>query len=280
MQNDEQKVTTQTEGEIIATTAVKTLGVLTVVFALLFTLWTLLFPSVASNFYDELGNQTRAYECAKIAVKTSSGVEKVNAKIKCVNYAISLYGQNASYADCLIADTTDFLLNNECVSRAEKIDEYNIASSPKSFHPAIYGYLDYVRSQNLKARASGGDSKMWVGQTLKTLDQALGEVTVSTAQQLVTLVSVNPSLVDSAQAKAFASAYLMAITTKADDYFTQSSAVSLELVYEAYAYGKLKSVMLGSGVAEQTDFAQTVEFGGQTYSFDDYYGKLVVEYQK
>ncbi|MBR2989296.1 MAG: hypothetical protein IKC64_06215 [Clostridia bacterium] len=280
MQNDEQKVISQTEGEIIAVTAVKTLGVFTVVFALLFTLWTLLFPMSASNFYDELGNQTRAYECAKVAVKTTSGVDKTNAKIKCVNYSISLYGKNESYARCLITDTADFLLDDDCVERASVIDQYNLASTPKSFHPAIYGYLDYVRSQNVKARAKQGDGKIWVEQELKSLNEALSSVTVSTAQQLVTLIGANPSLVNSVQIKAFANGYLTAITTKADAYFSLSGTVSLELTYEAYAYGKLKSVMLDKNIAEQSDFTQNIEFNGQTYSFDDYYEKLVTEYQK
>lgn len=281
MEENAKTVNNQSEGEIIAQTAIRALGAFLVIFALLFTLWTVLFPLTASNFYDEMGNLPRAYECAKTAVKTSSGADRTNAKIKCVNYAISLYSQNPdAYADCLIADTADFLIDSDCGERAKKIDDYNIASTPKSFHPAIYGYLDYIRSTNCKARVKqNGDDRVWVANQLVSLASALTTPSVSVAQQIVAILSVKDlTSYDATATVNFANSLAQQLVqTYESEYQTANEKPSLEFLYGIYACVKVKSVLIDKELAQESNF-NSVAFDGENLSLNDLYDRLIAEY--
>lgn len=281
MEETAKTVNKQSEGEIIAQTSIRALGAFLVIFALLFTLWTALFPLTASDFYDEMGNLPRAYECAKTAVKTSSGADRTNAKIKCVNYAISLYSQNPSaYADCLIADTADFLLDSDCGARAKKIDDYNIASTPKSFHPAIYGYLDYIRSTNCKARVKlNGDDRVWVADQLVSLASALNSPSVSVAQQLVAILSVKDlSGYDATANITFVNALAQQLAqTYEPAYLSAGKKPSLEFLYGTYACVKVKSVLIDKELAQESNF-NNVAFDGESLALNDLYDKLTEKY--
>ena len=280
MEENAKTVKNQSEGEIIAQTAIRALGAFLVIFALLFTLWTLLFPLTASDFYSDLGNSPRAYECAKVAVKTSSGEDKTNAKIKCVNYAITLYGENPdSYANCLIDDTADFLLDSACVARAKKIDDYNISQTAKSFHPAIYGYLDYVRSLNCKARVRlNGDDRVWVGNQLTTLSNAKAVPSISVAQQLIAILSVKDlSNYDATADKNLVNTLAQQVVQTYQSAYQLTNKPSLDFLYETYVCVKLKSVLIDKNLASETDF-NSINFDGEQLTSEQLFEKLAQKY--
>lgn len=125
--------------------AVKTFCACIVVCALIAVIATLLFPLSSMRFYDDLGLTARAYACADRASRVEKGADEVTAKLYKVNLSAKLFEEKGnSYADELYASSKDFLLDNECLKRAVKVDEYNIASSSKAIRPNLYSYRTYV----------------------------------------------------------------------------------------------------------------------------------------
>lgn len=171
MQNEEKNANAIGAG-IIAATAARTVFWLLAVVALALAFVRIAFPLAAMRMYDDLGNTPRAYDCASQAARTYSGVKGVNAKLAAVNYAIALYAEHDGYAAEVASAAEAFLSDPACLDRAAKVDEYNLSASPRSIHPNLYSFIDYLYGCAAGARYVLGEPTVRLGGKTFTLGEA------------------------------------------------------------------------------------------------------------
>lgn len=144
-------------GNVIAETAIATLFWLIVGFALLASLFPVLFPAASARFYADLGNVPRAYDCAARAADTDGTVE---SRQKAVAYAVSLYDETGKTYGVL-KSVPAFL--KESGETFAEIDRKNIAALDKIYHPSVYSYRDYLAGVLAKVRTKEGKTYVFDG---------------------------------------------------------------------------------------------------------------------
>ncbi len=272
MQYDERQSTNETE--IIGLTALETLFRIVVIFPLLFVMWTLIFPSSAAQFYYEVGNNPRAYICYDRAVEKASGEDEVNFRIKCVNLALLLEGESDEYNAEVIKHTEKFLFSDACLDRAVKIDDYSIVSTSPLLHPSLYGYADYLRECNAKARAKNNDFRVMVGKQYATVEQTLTDTpTASSLLQLCAMLGVSDEIgATDLSLCNYANQFLYDAVSKIED------EVTIQDLYSLYAYGKMQQRIRENFQGAENKLATTVNFRESVYTHDELFRMLIQEY--
>lgn len=270
---------TQSDVRIIVETAAKTVYALVIVAALAFTLFYLLFPFSAYRLYSDFGDDYRAYDCAARAARTSDGEERVNATVAMVNCAVKVYNSDASFASEVELSTQSFLLDENCLTRAPLIDEYNLSRSAKSLHANLYSYTDYLHSLNAKARASQGKTELLHNGEYKTADELVGELT--DLNELAVLYSQIAAVIEKT---GICPASLTALADSAEAYISSALTEQNQLrrLYLVKAYEKLYVRLAASSADEATtQRLKNVSYDGRNYEITDlYYNKLLKDYCK
>ena len=279
MVEDKEKLNSAEENVGVTQTAIRAFYLCIVLFAIIATLATLLFPSSAMTFYEELDNIPKAYQSARFAVRTSEGEDKVNAMIACVNYGSQLFEEEPDkYADDLYEDCTAFLQNEDCVKRSVMIDEYNIENSAKALHPNLYSYLTYVSELKARCAVRLGKQSEIAGyvtelQTETSLDKkAMAVYKISAvyyeAKFAKTTISVDEDL----------------LVTLAKEYFDLSLASipnhekpSISGLYYVKAYEKLSARMTLYGSVKANEIT-TVNYGSEVKNVHELYSTLLIRY--
>ena len=287
-QLDEQNDKKISDADVIVATAAKTLFWLVVWVALFFTLFRFVFPVAAMNLYDDMGNVPRAYDCAKTALATSKGDDKVNARLACVNYSVKLFALNPEdYAEELKKNSEEFLADSDCVKRIALIDEYNENAAPKSIRPNLYSYADYLHCENTRANCySGNDKLLFEGAYLKA-DDVLAEC-ASRADLSVTAVvrgQISVMLEEyAASGRGINGAFDAGLLcTVARDYIMKvlsgiNDTPTLNDLYLVKAYEKLVTRMTAGNFAEPDviTLLKNVEYDGANYTVDNLYYKVLL----
>ena len=274
MERNERQSKAQSETELIGLTALETLFLMVVVFPLLFVMWTLIFPSASAQFYYEVGNNPRAYICYERAVEKAKGEEEVNLRIKCVNLALVLAEESSEYNEEIIEHTEKFLFSDECLERAVKIDDYSIVSTSPLLHPSLYGYADYLRECNAKARAKKNDFRVMVGKEYKTVEEVLAlSPTAPSLLQLCAMLGVDDEI----------GASDTALCSYANDFLYDTvegieEEVTVENLYNLYAYGKMQQRIREEFAGSENKLATTINFRSSVYTHDELFRLLVKEY--
>ncbi len=257
-------------------TAVKTFCACIVVCALLAVIITLLFPLSSMRFYDDLGLTARAYACADRAARVEKGADEVTAKLYKVNLSAKLFEEKGnSYADELYASSKDFLSDNECLKRAVKVDEYNIASSAKAIRPNLYSYRTYLSELNARAAFRLGKTE--------ELSALIDKFDLSSAHQKAELfyqiaaVYYEASVMNKS-VTLFAEDKLI---TEASKYFNEvttllSDEPTLEQLYLLKAYEKFAARYIPS--SEENKLITVYQ--GQTVSVSEFYQAQLIKYCK
>lgn len=272
------KPTVSSEQEItigsLVKTALKTLYLCVAIFALLATLFTLLFPLQSMRFYDDIGLNGRAYACASRAVRTERGEDKVTAKLYSVNLLSELFeSEPKAYADELYKVSKDFLLDEACLSRAVKVDIYNLSSCSKALQPNLYSYATFVRELN--ARSAFRLEKI---EEMKTYFTSSATSITARAETLYALASVyyevhlsgkKVDFYDDANLISFAKAYIAEVLSAVGEKPT------LEQMYLIKAYEKFVARYL---LTENADELKTVSYGGEQVNIGTLYTALLNKY--
>ncbi len=262
----------------IVKTAVKTLYLCVITLALVLVMFTLLFPLSAMRFYDDLGNNGRAYACADRAASIEKGEDKVTAMLYRVNYGAELFDDRPTvYADELYYASSQFLSNGACLERATAVDKYNLENASKALHPNLYSYCSYVAELKAKAAYRLGNTEELIG--------------------LQSELTVAPSLMDKAQrlasiAAVYYEAYLAGdelalydeelLASQAGDYYDEvvqsiDDVPTLEQLFLLKSYEKLASRY---ALASNKFDLSTVSYGGEELSIGALYQSLLIKYCK
>lgn len=294
-QTDEKQIAENSESQLIATTAIKTLFWLFACLALLLTVIRVAFPLAAMNVYSDLGNTPRAYDCAVSAAKIYKGETGVNARLSCVNYSITLMNENpAGYAEAVKNETEAFLLDLGCAARIPLIDEYNVKNADKTMRPNLYSYADYVSGENTRARYILGENTVYyLGKTVNYADLA-GTITavagsdnyVYAAPLLNSAAIVVEECIKAGKTLPFDE---RAVTSAAREYLAKALAVAdaenptLVSLYEIKAYQKYAQRLISGGfvTGDAKTAVETVTFGGNETTINElYYNVLLKQYCK
>lgn len=277
MQQNEQKTSQKSESAIIVETAIATLYWVVVLFALLFATWTLVFPAKAMEFYDEIGNVPRAYDCASQYARHAQGEEGVNARIRSVNYAMALYAQNPdSYAQAVVEETEAFLSSEECVERVKLIDEYNISGTAPVLHPSLYSYADHLLEYNARAKVRLGRIAVTVdGEEVELSKAVTGPASASTVAQISAIMGEMKTL-----NLTFTAEEISAIKWYIQDFYAESvisinAEVTLKDLYNLYVYGKVALRFERMGLQKPVT---TVNYKGTETTPDELYSQLLQQY--
>lgn len=279
MQQIEQKTQQKSESAIIVETALATLYWVVVLFALFFATWTLVFPAKAMEFYDEIGNIPRAYDCASQYARHAQGEEGVNARIRSVNYVMTLYSQNPdSYAQAVVDETQAFLNNELCKERIKLIDEYNINGTSAVLHPSLYSYADHLLEYNARAKVRLGRMTVMVNGEEKQLSVALSLTpSASTVAQISAIMGEMKTL-----SLTFTAEEISAINWYVQDFYAESvisinNEVTLKDLYNLYVYGKVALRFERMGLQKPVT---TVNYKGTETTPDELYSQLLEQYDK
>lgn len=287
-QSDEKTTRQESDASVIATTAAKAVYWVIIAVALLFTLYRVVFPYSAMKLYDDLGNVPRAYECARQTANGARGEKKVNARISCVNYCITLFGENPDeYAAELERNTYEFLTDGDCVKRIELIDEYNVKNAGAAIKPNLYSYYAYLHAENARARLYQGKTDLLSGGEYVNADElisgelplkdgavVLGQISAmlesltADGKTEITFLSVN-------KLTEYAAKYAEEVLSVAEDKPT------LEQTYLLKAYEKLIARLSAGGFTDEQTIKglKTVYYNGTEYDISDlYYGVFLKNY--
>ena len=248
----------------IVALSIKTFLGTVVLLALVAVLYTTIFPLSASRFYSELGLDGRAYACARRASKTLSGEEQVNALVSCVNLGGKLLDSGKGYAKNVVEDTTEFLSNNDCLKRCDKMDDYNISTAPKTMHPNLYSYETYIYELRASAKAKLGESDTLV-RAVSNLSNCDVETFAIKLGEISSYLKYGESL---------SSEDIQSIKAVAKDYFANAQSLmengnDLKCLYLIKQYQK---------VAVRITELLEVEYNGENHDVNELYGTLLKEY--
>ena len=282
-QSDEEKtINKQGDASVIAVTAVKTVYWLIVAFALSFTLLRLIFPAAAMDFYDSIGNIPRAYDCARLAERTSKGEKRVNARISCVNYSIALFdGYGKEYAGEVAENTARFLSDG---------DEYNVGSATKSIQPNLYSYADYLYSENARANYALGRTEILTRDgSYRGINSALADSGSAEEQTAVIYGQIAPVLEAAAKASDTAEFIDFTLLKESSRRHIDSVLANIEVaptlkdMYLVKAYEKLAARLTLASFVSEAELAEikAVSYAGADYNIGDlYYDVLLKQYCK
>lgn len=294
-QTDERQIAEESETYVIAATAIRTLFWLLACLALLLTVVRVAFPLAAMNAYADLGNVSRAYDCAASAAKIYKGETGVNARISCVNYSITLMSENPTeYASAVKRDTEAFFADTGCVDRIPLIDEYNVKNADKTMRPNLYSYADYISGENTRARfILGEESVSYYGKPVAYADLAAAITACAESEQyyyaapLLNAAAIiaeecikanKPLPFDEQSVTAVARAYLdKALET------VNAEAPALKSLYEIKAYQKYAQRLIAGGFVgeDAKPRVENVTFGGAETTVNElYYNVLLRQYCK
>ena len=291
-QSDEEKtINKQGDASVIAVTAVKTVYWLIVAFALSFTLLRLIFPAAAMDFYDSIGNIPRAYDCARLAERTSKGEKRVNARISCVNYSIALFdGYGKEYAGEVAENTARFLSDGDCLRRIKLIDEYNVGSAAKSIQPNLYSYADYLYSENARANYALGRTEILTRDgSYRGINSALADSGAAEEQTAVIYGQIAAVLEAAAKASDTAEFIDFTLLKESSRRYIDSvlanieGAPTLKDMYLVKAYEKLAARLTLASFVGEAELAEikAVSYAGADYNIGElYYDVLLKQYCK
>lgn len=178
--NEEYRADGSDVGALIAKTAIKTVVYALAGIMLVAALFTTFFPYTAMRLYGDLGNKSRALECAERFLNGERGKYETSAPeldskyVLALNNAatlsISLYGaaqsdgEKAERAEQVKKYTDEYLAVPRISERNRLIDEYNIkrGNQPYYYHPSLYSYRDYLVRYNYLARLTLGERDKWI----------------------------------------------------------------------------------------------------------------------
>ena len=180
-QDNEQARREESEiGVLIAKTAIKTVVYALVGIVLVAALFTTFFPYGAMRLYGDLGNKSRALECAERflngerqkyeGIYPALDSKYVLALHNACSLSISLYGgarnddERKERAEQVKKYTDEYLAVPSIAERNRLIDEYNIkrGGQPYYYHPSLYSYRDYLVRYNYLARIELGERNKWI----------------------------------------------------------------------------------------------------------------------
>lgn len=262
-------------GNVIAETAIATLFWLIVGFALLASLFPVLFPAASARFYADLGNVPRAYDCAARAADTDGTVE---SRQKAVAYAVSLYDETGKTYGVL-KSVPAFL--KESGETFAEIDRKNIAALDKIYHPSVYSYRDYLAGVLAKVRTKEGKTYVFDGNDFVAGKIALASSPTSGSSSLV-LVQVAEALKSGFVADSIAVNY-----GTADELISFAKAYvllpreGLSQVYAALVYARfIKALDDKFALTDSQKSATEIEYNGSVLTPSKYYDELLVGYVK
>ncbi len=272
------------DGELIATTAVRTLYVLVVAAALLCVLLRLLLPLPAMRFYANVGNVARAYECADDAVRSLDGEDKIDAHVNAIAYSVKLMNERPDVYAPEVERQTGAYLNEDTFGpygvRSARIDNYNLANSAKALHPNLASYDRYLHEQHTRARAFQGktDKILFEGRYVSVQDAisyARSPIDMSyVAAMLAEIIAVDPDY-----ALDFSVVTIRnTITEELDVAFENVPLAALERLK---CYEKLVTRLIVAGRLNENDPETLIMYGNETYGYDElYYDVLLPNYCK
>jgi hypothetical protein len=272
--NENESVIKSNAQDALYQTAIKTFCACLVVCALIAVIITLLFPLSSMRFYDDLGLTARAYACADRAARVEKGADEVTAKLYKVNLSAKLFEEKGtSYADELYASSKDFLSDSECLKRAVKVDEYNLASSSKAIRPNLYSYRTYVSELYTRAAFRLGETE-----EIAALMDKFASTSVSQKAELfyqIAAVYYEASVMGKS-VTIFAEEKL---TAEASKYFNEVTATltdepTLEQLYLLKAYEKFSARFAPSSEVNKL----VTVYQGQTVNASEFYQTQLIKY--
>lgn len=224
MANDERKGF----GAIIAETAAATAFWLVVGVALLASLFPILFPSQAAEFYFGVGNLPRAYSCAAKAAERSDDFYE---KVKAANYALRLY-ETEGEAYAVLACAPELLAESETAFKS--LDEANVAAVDKRYRPSVYSYRDRLAATLASATAENGETKIYIGGEPVNGNEAVNEKSSLVLVQIVEKVRSN-KIADQAITTEFGTIDELIAYAKS---YAETPRSGLDEVYAALVYAR------------------------------------------
>ncbi len=144
---------------LILNLALKTLQNAAIFGALLIVLVFMLFPSVPEDFYASAGNGVLSYAFAIKATSDNSSTDRI---IKTADKALSLSEHDSEYDADAEKYLKKLLTRNDVATIVKRIDERNLAESPKVLHVNLCDSIDYYTVCLYRIRLKRGCTTLFI----------------------------------------------------------------------------------------------------------------------